>query len=84
MRKSDVMTGAIVTAIALSISGTTFAQPLAPGKPAGVRAAQAGNKDWLIFGGIGVVSAGFLIATAGGGNRSAPQQPITASIPSTT
>ncbi len=84
MRKSYVMTGAIVTAIALSISGTTFAEPLAPGKPAGVHAAQMGNKEWLVFGGIGVVAAGLLIATAGGGNRSAPAQPITASIPTTT
>ena len=83
MRKSYVMTGAIVTAIALSISGTTFAEPLAPGKPAGVHAAQMGNKEWLVFGGIGVVAAGLLIAYAGGGNRSAPQQSVTASIPTT-
>jgi hypothetical protein len=84
MRKSYVMTGAIVTATALLFSGTTFAEPLAPGKPAGVRAAQAGNKEWLVFGGIGVVAAGLLIASAGGGNRSAPAQAVTASIPTTT
>jgi hypothetical protein len=84
MRKSYVMTGAIVTAIALSISWTTFAQPLAPGKPAGVRAAQMGNKEWLIFGGLGVAAVTFAIATAGGGNRSAPAQAVTASIPTTT
>ena len=83
MRKSYVMTGAIVTAIALSISGTTFAEPLAPGKPAGVRAAQMGDKEWLVFGGLGVLAAGLLIATAGGGNHSAPQQAVTASIPTT-
>ena len=83
MRKSYVMTGAIVTAIALSISGTTFAEPLAPGKPAGVRAAQAGDKEWLVFGGIGVVAATIAVASAGGGNRSAPAQAVTASIPTT-
>jgi hypothetical protein len=84
MRKSYVMTGAIVTAIALSISGTTFAEPLAPGKPAGVRAAQMGNKEWLVFGGLAVAAATIAIASAGGGNRSAPQQSVTASIPTTT
>ena len=84
MRKSYVMTGAIVTAIALSISGTTFAEPLAPGKPAGVRAAQMGNKEWLVFGGLGVAAATIAIASAGGGNRSAPAQAVTASIPTTT
>ncbi len=83
MRKSYVMTGAIVTAIALSISGTSFADPLVPGKPAGVRAAQMGDKEWLVFGGLGVLAAGLLIATAGGGNSTAPQQAVTASIPTT-
>lgn len=83
MRKSYVMTGAVVTAIALSISGTTFADPLAPGKPAGVRAAQMGDKEWLVFGGLGAVAAVVAVASAGGGNRSAPQQSVTASIPTT-
>jgi hypothetical protein len=83
MRKSYVMTGAIVTAIALSFSGTAFADPLAPGKPAGVHAAQMGDKEWLVFGGIAVVAAVIAVASAGGGNNTAPQQSITASIPTT-
>jgi hypothetical protein len=84
MRKSYVRAGAVVTAIFLIISGTTFAEPLAPGRPAGVHAAQMTDKEWLVVGGLGLVAAGLLIATAGGGNKSAPQQSVTASIPTTT
>lgn len=77
MRKFHVKTGAVVTAIALSISGTVFAAPLAPGKPAGVHQAQAADKEWLVFGGLAVAAAGLAIVGAGGGHQSAPGQVIT-------
>ena len=74
MRKTYIKTGAIVTAIVFSLSGLALAAPLAPGKPAGVRAAQLGDKEWLVFGGVAVVAAAVLIAQAGSGEH--PQAPV--------
>ena len=74
MRKFYLEAGAVGIAIALSISGTAFAGPLAPGKPAGVHKAQATDKEWLVFGGLAVLGAGILIATAGGRHTDAPTQ----------
>lgn len=74
MRKFYARAGAVGIAIALSIPGTAFAGPLAPGKPAGVRQAQAGDKEWLVFGGLAAVGAVILIASAGGGHSTAPAQ----------
>ena len=80
MRKAGFKTGAIVTAIALSLSAVAWADPLAPGKPAGVRAAQMGDKEWLVFGGVGLLLAAVLIANNGNGSHAAvPTQPITVS-----
>ena len=84
MRKFHVKSGAVVTAIALSISGTAFAGPLAPGKPAGVHEAQTGDKEWLVFGGLAAVAAGILIVSAGGGHSAVPAQAITVTAPTTT
>ena len=84
MRKFDVKAAAVGIAIALSISGTAFAGPLAPGKPAGVHQAQAGDKEWLVFGGLAALGAGILVITAGGGNSTAPAQAITIVTPTTT
>ena len=84
MRKSYVTAGAVVTAIALFVSGTSFAGPLAPGKPSGVHEAQMGDKEWLVVGGIGLVVAVLLVTTAGGGHGAAAQQSAVASIPTTT
>jgi hypothetical protein len=83
MRKSTFKTGAIVTAIALSVSGMALAEPLAPGKPAGVHAAQMGDKEWLVFGGIAVVAAAVLISQAGSGEHaaSAVSSPATLTSP---
>jgi hypothetical protein len=75
MRKATIKTGAIVTAIALSISGMAVAEPLAPGKPAGVHAAQFGNKEWLVLGGVAVVVAAVLIANNGSGEHEAVVTP---------
>ena len=69
MRKATIKTGAIVTAIALSVSGMAMAEPLAPGKPAGVHAAQFGSKEWLVFGGIAVAAVAVLISQAGSGEH---------------
>ncbi len=74
MRKFHAQAAAISIAISLSISATAFADPLAPGMPAGVHKAQAGDREWLVFGGLGVLGAGILIATAGGGNSTTPAQ----------
>ena len=71
MRKTTLKIGAIVTAIALSVSGMAMAAPLAPGKPAGVHAAQFGSKEWLVFGGVAVVAAAVLIANVGSGDHAA-------------
>jgi hypothetical protein len=85
MRKSYVKIGAVVTAIALSISGMALAGPLAPGKPAGVHEAQMGDKEWIVFGGVAVLVAGILIANAGSGDHaSVTTQPITIVAPTTT
>ena len=59
----------LVTATALLISSTAWAESLAPGKPAGVREAQMGNKEYLVFGGVALVLAGVLIATNGSGSH---------------
>lgn len=74
MRKFYVRVAAIGIATSLSVSATAFAGPLAPGMPAGVHKAQATDKEWLVFGGLGVLGAGLLIATAGGGNSTVPAQ----------
>ena len=83
MRKFHVKMSAVVTAIALSISGTAFAAPLAPGKPAGVHQAQMGDKEWLVFGGLAAAGAVLAIASAGGGHSSVPAQAITIVTPAT-
>ena len=69
MRKVGLIAGATVTAIAMTFSAT--AQPLAPGKPAGTRAAQLGDKELLVFGAIGVAVAAVLIASDGSGSHPA-------------
>jgi len=85
MRKASLKTGAIVTAIALSFSSMGWADPLAPGKPAGVHAAQMGDKEWLVFGGVAVVLAAVLIANNGDGQHaSVPAQGVSITTPSTT
>ena len=48
------------------VASAAWADPLAAGKPAGVKAAQMGSSEWLVFGGIGALAAGILIATSGG------------------
>ena len=61
----------IVIATALLASGMASAETLAPGKPAGVHAAQMGDKEWLVFGGVGIALAAVLIANNGSGSHAA-------------
>ncbi len=67
----------LVIATALMVSGAAYADTLAPGKPAGVHAAQMTNTEWLVFGGVGVLAAAVLIANNGSGSHAAAAtQPI--------
>jgi hypothetical protein len=72
-----------VIAIGL-VTSPTWADPLAPGKPAGVHQAQGmGNKEWLVLGGVAAVGIGVAIATAGGRSSNAQSQ-VTSVITTTT
>jgi hypothetical protein len=85
MRRAIQKAGAIVTVIAFAFSASALADPLAPGKPAGVRAAQMGDREWLVFGGLGVLAAAVLIATNGAGEHAAnPTQVISVTVPTST
>jgi hypothetical protein len=66
----------IVTAIGVGVSPAAWADPLSPGKPAGVRAAQMGEKEWLVLGGVGALAIGIAIATSGGSSSASASQPI--------
>ena len=75
---------ALVMVTTVSLGSATYADPLAPGKPAGVREAQMGNKEWLVFGGVAVVVAAVVIANDGAGQHAAvATQPITVITTST-
>lgn len=67
---------ALLTAAALLSSSALAAStdaPLAPGKPAGVRAAQDGDNTVFVIIGLGAVAAGIaLIASDNGNNHSNP------------
>ncbi len=63
--------------IVISMLATSaWADPLAAGKPAGVKAAQMGGTEWMVLGGIGALAAGVLIATSGGRSSNPSGQPI--------
>jgi hypothetical protein len=53
------------------------AEPLAPGKPAGVQKAQISGKDWAVLGGIAALGVGIAIATSGGRSSNAQNQSVT-------
>ena len=84
MRRSMISISAVAVLVVSSIYSVTYADPLAPGKPAGVRAAQMGNKEWLVLGGAAAVAAALAIASAGGGHSAVATQPITIVSPTTT
>jgi hypothetical protein len=66
--------GAAILASSLIVSSafaaTDAAAPLAPGKPAGVKQAQAADNTLLIVLGLGVVAGGISLVASGGGNGS--------------
>jgi hypothetical protein len=45
------------------------ANPLAPGKPAGVTEAQNGDTNPIVFVGLGLIAAGILIAASSNGHH---------------
>lgn len=59
------------------IGSSAWADPLAAGKPAGVRAAQMGGTEWAVIGGIAALGAGILIATSGGRSSDPQNQVVT-------
>ena len=66
--------GAAVLASSLIVSSafaaTNAAAPLAPGKPAGVKKAQAADNTMLMVLGLGVVAGGIALVASGNGNGS--------------
>lgn len=66
-----------VIAIGMLAAPLAEAAPLAPGKPAGVKAAQMGSKEWFVLGGIAAVGIGVAIAVSGGRSSEAQQQAVT-------
>lgn len=83
--RTSIISICLAIAIAALLCSASHADPLAPGKPAGVQAAQMGNKELLVFGGVAVLAAAILIANAGSGEHAAvATQPITVVTPSTT
>jgi len=85
MRRASIQAAAVVTAIVLGFSAMASADPLTPGKPAGVHAAQMmGDKEWLVFGGVAVVLTAVLVANVGSGDHTAvAAAPITIVSPTT-
>ena len=68
----------------LIASPMAWAETLAPGKPAGVKAAQMVATAWLVLGGIAAVGIGVAIATSGGRSSNAQGQSINVTTPATT
>lgn len=66
--------GAAILASSLIVSSafaaTNAAAPLAPGKPAGVKKAQAADNTMLMVLGLGVVAGGIALVASGSGNGS--------------
>ena len=66
--------GAAIVASSLVVSSafaaTDTAAPLAPGKPAGVKQAQAADNTLLMVLGLGVVAGGIALVASGNGKSS--------------
>jgi hypothetical protein len=66
--------GAAILASSLIVSSafaaTNAAAPLAPGKPAGVKKAQAADNTMLMVLGLGIVAGGIALVASGNGNGS--------------
>ena len=66
--------GTIVIAIGLASAPMASAEPLSPGKPAGVHKAQMGSTEWFVLGGVAALGVGIAIATSGGRASAIPSQ----------
>jgi hypothetical protein len=60
----------------MTTSSLAWAEPLSPGKPAGVHAAQMTGKEWAVLGGVAALGIGIAIATSGGRSSDVPTQTI--------
>ncbi len=76
MRNIGTKTSTFVIVISM-IASSAWADPLAAGKPAGVKAAQMGGAEWAVIGGVAALGAGILIATSGGRSSDNKGMPIT-------
>ena len=76
MRKLGTKISTFVIVISM-IGSSAWADPLAAGKPAGVRKAQESGTEWAVIGGIAALGAGILIATSGGRSSNNQGFPIT-------
>ena len=56
--------------VSSAFAATDAVAPLAPGKPAGVKQAQAADNTLLIVLGLGVVAGGVALVASGNGNGS--------------
>ncbi len=74
--------GTFVIVISM-IASSAWAEPLAAGKPAGVKAAQMTGTEWMVFGGIAALGAGVLIATSGGRSSDPITNPANVTTPAT-
>ena len=61
-----------VIAVSMLASSIAWAETLAPGKPAGVRQAQMGSKEILIFGTLGVAAVTIIAVAGTGGDQIQP------------
>ena len=84
MRKVGFNASIFVIAIGLAASPMAGAEPLAPGKPAGVHAAQMGDKEWLVLGGVAAAAIAVAIATSGGRSSNAQGQAVSVQTTSAT
>ena len=69
----------LMAALPAAAAGTD--QPLAPGKPAGVKQAQATDNALTIAFGVGLLAAGIAIATTGGNGNNTVTTTTTSTSP---
>ena len=72
-----------VIAVSMLASSIAWAETLAPGKPAGVRQAQMGSKEILIFGTLGVAAITIVAIAGTGGDPIKPVLVGTATVTGT-
>jgi hypothetical protein len=85
MKVPAMAIGAAALAFAMAMQGAWAGEPLAPGKPAGVHAAQAEDDTTLfIIGAAAVVAGGIAIAASGNSDGGTTPQTSTATTTTTT